>query len=69
MAWCLLLFHSPGGGSGLWIDSAAITVIKKAPQADHVATGAKTILFTGIKAFAVIEEDQAVAAAIKACGR
>jgi hypothetical protein len=62
------MLHSPDGAE-LWIDSAAISVIKQgAPYHDHVTKGIRSLVFTTTgKTFGVVEPDSDIAQMIKTC--
>jgi hypothetical protein len=65
---CLILVHSADGGD-LWIESAAITVVKPlfGEHQDHLAKGTRTLVYTAGKVFGVREEEDAIERMIKAC--
>jgi hypothetical protein len=68
---CLVLLHS-SDGSLLWIESAAIYVLKAGPGwVDHVAKGTGTIVYTATgKTFGVRETEEEVERAVaKSCNR
>jgi hypothetical protein len=67
---CLLAFHS-SDGSAIWIESAAISVLKPAPaHLDHVTKGTQTIIYTSTgKTFGVRETEGAIALGVKSCDK
>jgi hypothetical protein len=65
---CLILLHS-ADKADLWIESAAITVVRPVlpEHQDHVAKGTRTLVYTAGKVFGVREEEPAIERLIKAC--
>jgi hypothetical protein len=65
---CLILVHS-SDGNRLFIESAAISVLKPAPiYHDHVTRGTRTIVYMSSgKSFGVTETEEDIAQGLKGC--